>query len=71
MTNHHPNCPHVDDSLIDTWTMSDGYSGVTLDNWDAIRIELESAAENDMKMTVVFARMHKEVFDALPEFQGF
>lgn len=63
-TNHHPRCPHVDDSLIDVWKI--GYDG-------DYYFESSEPDYNDLHpdSTVTKERMHKELFDRLPEFSGF
>lgn len=72
MTNHHPDCPHYNDSLMDVWKVSDGSSDYFHDN--------EAGALRDMKadeecgvtgLTITKTRMHREVFEHLPEFEGF
>ena len=68
-TKHHPTCPHYNDSLITVWKVTVGTSYVFCgsvlaageyagDFWDGIAVVTEE-------------KMHKEVFDQLPEFQGF
>lgn len=65
VTNHHPNCPHYNDSLMDVWKVGDKPC-CYFDN------ENEAMAEPiDSDMTVVKEKMHREVFECLPEFDGF
>lgn len=66
-TLHHPRCEHVDDSLIDVWKVSDGSSSYFTTNERDGQLE----AENADGVTITKQRMHREVFAALPEFDGF
>lgn len=60
-TDHHPRCPRVDDSLIDVWRVSyDGESYV-----------IDREPDNNPQETVTRERMHREIYDNLPEFNGF
>lgn len=64
MTNHHPSCEYVDESLIDVWRVSfDGASYVT----DREPTD-EETSEGE---TVTRERMHREIYEQLPEFNGF
>lgn len=66
MTNHHPTCEYVDASLIDVWRVSfDGNSYVT-DRDPAEEPELLSGDE-----VVTKERMHREIYENLPDFAGF
>lgn len=63
-TNHHPNCPHYNDSLMDVWKVTvDGVSCYTDNEQDA----LDTVGDG----TITRERMHREVFEQLPEFEGF
>lgn len=65
LTNHHPNCEHYDDSLIDVWkTTVDGVSCYVDNEQDA----KDSAGDDGV---IVKERMHREVFEHLDEFTGF
>lgn len=71
MTNHHPNCEFVNDSLIDVWTVRiPGEKGgcVTDNESDAKAIAGE---DPHAPMEIIKSRMHREVFEALGEFAGF
>lgn len=64
-TDHHPDCPHYNDSLIDVWKVTvDGVSCYTDNEQDA-----GDTAGKDI--IVVALKMHREVFKHLPEFEGF
>lgn len=64
-TNHHPNCPHYNDSLMDVWMVGEG-PALYFDN------EKDALAEPiDPDMKVIKITMHREVFTNLPEFHGF
>lgn len=66
LTNHHPNCPRYNDSLIDVWRVAyDGTSYVT-DHEPTIEAEEISGVE-----TVTKERMHRELYENLPDFTGF
>lgn len=67
MTYHHPRCEHVDASLIDVWrVVVDGQTLILDDEEDA-----EMEAEMSAGAVVTKDRMHREIFEALPEFAGF
>lgn len=71
-TNHHPNCPHYNDSLIDVWRVSDGSSSYyTTDEHMAISTQEEEEACGNGPATITKERIHREVFENLPEFDGF
>jgi hypothetical protein len=67
ITNHHERCKHFNDSLIEVWKVSDGHSSYyDTSEPDAFDIDLD----ND-EITVEKVTMHKEIYDNLPEFDGF
>lgn len=69
-TNHHPNCPHYNDSLMDVWKISDGSTSCFTDNEQDARDTIGEGEEwSDVKITK--ERMHREIFVNLPEFEGF
>lgn len=71
-TKHHPNCPHYNDSLIDVWRVSDGSTSFVTDNeHDAIYTADEEEACGNERPTVTKERMHQELLEQLPEFDGF
>ena len=62
--NHHPGCEHYEDSLIDVWKVSyDGQHYYT--------DKAPTSEETESGETVEQTKMHKEVFEQLPEFEGF
>lgn len=64
ITNHHPNCEYVNESLIDVWKVSNGSSYYYTDN--------EAEAKEDSDECVITSRkMHREIYENLPEFDGF
>lgn len=69
LTNHHPNCPRYNDSLIDVWKITiDASICYCLSEQDA----RETAGDGqDIEVKNHMEKMHREIFDALPEFQGF
>lgn len=71
--NHHSACEHFNASLIDVWRVSlDGTSYVNEIEGDA-REELNAllADDPDCGATITKEQMHREVFERLPEFDGF
>lgn len=67
LTHHHPNCPRYNDSLMTVWEVTDGASVCVTDNEQDAR---EEAQEVD-SVQVIESKMHREVFEHLPEFEGF
>lgn len=63
-TNHHPNCPKVDESLIDVWHIECEHGSYYLD-YEPRPEDLED------DQIAVKGRMHRELYDRLPEFSGF
>lgn len=61
-TNHHRNCDKYNDSLITVWKVSYDGSSYHTDR------EPEGLEDGE---TVTEEKMHKEVYDRLPEFGGF
>lgn len=69
VTNHHEKCPHYNDSLMDVWVVTDGSSRCFVDNeQDAIDT---CDHEGEEYNTISKVKMHREVFENLPEFEGF
>jgi hypothetical protein len=66
-TNHHPRCEHVDASLIDVWKVTDGSSSYYTDSEEDARHEAVGCDD----ITITKAKMHQEIFEQLPEFEGF
>lgn len=64
LTNHHRRCDHYNDSLIDVWRCEIDGRYCYVDNEP-------DASACDEGVTVTRERMHREVFDNLPEFDGF
>jgi len=64
VTNHHEYCPHFNDSLVDVWKIS--YDG---QSYYSLTAPCKEETENGE--TVTQEKMHKEVFEQLPEFNGF
>ena len=64
-TNHHPRCEHVDKSLIDVWrvTYDDGGFFITDQKPEDLYDESEYIITQE--------KMHREIYDQLPEFEGF
>lgn len=66
-TNHHPRCEFVDESLIDVWKVSDGSTHYY--NKDEAAARHEAIDCEDITITKV--KMHLEIYENLPEFDGF
>jgi len=63
-TDHHPGCEHYNDSLIKVFKVEyDGQRYYTK--------EKPTKEETDEGEIVTEAMMHSEIFDQLPEFNGF
>lgn len=71
VTNHHENCPHYNDTLMDVWRVSDGFSSSYTDNEQDAKDTLGYESEGDDSYTLTKEKMHREVFENLPEFGGF
>lgn len=67
VTNHHPNCEHYNDSLIDVWEVSDGNSSYFTHEKEAA----EAEARESESVTITQTKMHREIYENLPEFNGF
>lgn len=65
LTNHHPDCPRYNDSLIDVWKVSVGRLHCYVDN------EQDAKDTSGEEGEIVKEQMHREVFEHLPEFNGF
>lgn len=69
LTNHHENCPHYNDSLMDVWKATvDGVSCYADNEVDAGETAGDEQRDD---ITVAKEKMHREVFEHLPEFIGF
>jgi len=62
MTNHHPNCEYVDKSLIDVWRVS--YDG-------GHYFSDQEPLTTHQRETITKEKMHREIYEHLPEFNGF
>lgn len=71
-TNHHPRCEYVDESLIDVWrvTISPGDKGGCICGSEAEAREM-AGDDPEEPMTITKERMHREIFENLPDFAGF
>lgn len=71
MPNHHPDCKHYNDSLIDVWRVSvpGEKHGAICGREDEAR-EL-AGNDPDAPLEITKERMHREVFEHLPDFGGF
>lgn len=71
MTNHHPRCSHYDDSLMDVWKVIIGGSRCYVETeQDAKDMAGQEAIEGG-EAVITEEKMHREIFENLPEFQGF
>jgi hypothetical protein len=73
MPNHHPNCPHYNDSLMDVWKVTLNGCSCYVDNEpDAdATAGMECDAAGGDTVSTIKMKMHREVFENLPEFCGF
>ena len=72
VTNHHPNCQHYNDSLIDVWTVILGGVTYICDNErDALDTVVDEYDLQGIAITINKTKMHLEVYEQLPEFEGF
>lgn len=68
MTQHHPRCSRVDESLIDVWRFThDGSSYVT----DQEPTPEAAREAQESEVTITREKMHREIFERLEEFAGF
>lgn len=63
LTKHHPNCKHYNDSLMDVWIVDTGDGICCVDN-------ITELGEFEEIVSIKKSKIHKEVFDYMPEFQG-
>lgn len=71
MTNHNPRCEFVDESLIDVWSVripGEEHGSVTDNEADARRM---AGDDPDAPLEIVPMKMHREIYENLPEFSGF
>lgn len=64
LTNHHPKCEHYNDSLIDVWRISYNGSSCVVDSEP-------DPTDFDSGEVISKEKMHREIFENLPEFHGF
>lgn len=67
LTNHHPKCSRYNDSLIDVWKVTDGTSTFYTEYEEDAKMECVEMEDVKIEKT----KMHREVFENLPEFEGF
>lgn len=65
LPNHHPNCQHYNDSLMDVWKVTVGDVSCYQAHEDFCNSPIISAAATEQ------IKMHREVFENLQEFDGF
>lgn len=66
--NHHPNCGHYKDSLMDVYKVTIG--GISAYN-ERLQGAKDTAGDDEPEATIERIKMHREIFEALPEFDGF
>lgn len=69
LPNHHPNCPHYNDSLMDVYKVTVG--GISAYNEHLQDAKDTAGTEDENEATIECVKMHREVFEYLPEFDGF
>lgn len=67
LANHHPKCGRYNESLIDVWKVSVGNQHCILDNEE----DAKDLAGEDCGAVITTEKMHREVLEHLPEFDGF
>ena len=71
-TNHHYDCEHVDESLIDVWHITlDGCGDGFFTDCQMTVNEYGKYNDDGYVYEVVEKKMHKEIFDRLKEYGGF
>lgn len=71
MPNHHSQCEHYNSSLIDVWRVTvPGEKGGCICGSEEEAREM-AGDDPDAPMDITKERMHREVFENLPEFCGF
>lgn len=70
VTNHHPNCQHYNDSLMDVWKVTHEGQSCYVENEQEAN-KMAGAEVSGGTISIVKERMHREVFENLPEFDGF
>ena len=73
VTNHHENCPHYNDSLMDVWKVTLNGCSCYVDNEQDANDTAgsECDASGGDTVSIVKMKMHREIFEHLPEFEGF
>ena len=69
--NHHPRCEHYNDSLMDVWEVvipGESHGCVFHHEPDAHAMAMEDPRA---QLEVRHTKMHREVYENLPEFAGF
>lgn len=69
LTEHHPNCPHYNDSLIGVWCAEIDGNKCYCQNEQECRDVVGEEGWESAKISQI--KMHKELFERLPEFDGF
>jgi hypothetical protein len=64
ITNHHPKCEHYNDSLIDMW-------GITYMGSTCYTTEEPDPDDFENGEVITKHKIHREIFDQLPEHTGF
>lgn len=67
ITTHHPNCSHYQDGIIDIWRITANNKSCYTDKEEDI-IEIKN---NDPTVIIIKEKMHREVYEKMPEFDGF
>lgn len=71
LTNHHPRCEYVDESLIQAYRVSlpGDIFGCIVDDENTAK---EMAGEDpDAPLEITPIKIHREIYEHLPEFAGF
>jgi hypothetical protein len=69
LTNHHPDCKHYNDSLIDAYKVITNNTFYYTEDENQVIDTIKD--KTDSLIRIVKEKMHREVFENLPEFEGF
>ncbi|HEY1171001.1 MAG TPA: hypothetical protein VGH19_06480 [Verrucomicrobiae bacterium] len=71
ITKHHPNCLRYFDSLMDVWKITGEGVPTHYVGTKSQAEEIAKMEEGEMPLTITPEKMHREVFENLPDFKGF
>lgn len=71
LTNHHPQCSHFNDSLMDVWVARLGKQACYAETEAELKDMIGDEQDESDKPTISQEKMHRELFENLKEFDGF